>query len=379
MSETEIIRLPGLIDPHVHFREPGTNLSETIESGSRAALIGGYALVADMPNNPGHPTWTEERVNEKLSIAERDSHTLFAINAGSQPESDNIGQIESMMKTAISLKVYGGPTTGIDRKTDYEGSEFDEIIIELHRVAPDKPLLVHAGKHNLHHFIYEAAQKLNHPVHVCHVNDPEQVHLVTAARQRDLKVTCGVCPHHLLKTSHDRTTQGEFAKMQPPLADQIDAERLMHLYANGYIQIIETDHAPHSKEAKMKAEETGGDCYGVPGIEHAVALMLYQMKKGRVSMKRLIDSMSTQPAKVFGLKLNHHTYSNWELVDGRIENEDNIISGAGWTPYLGMNTYGRLVMSRINGQVAYMDSGETGTAVINKYDGKRVKTRGDYV
>ena len=337
----------------MHFREPGTNEAETIESGSRAALLGGYALVADMPNNPGRPTWSVERIREKHRIARRTANIVLAFYAGSQPEEDNIGELEDMMKLAVGLKGYGGPTTGVARKEDYDASEFEPIIKELHRVAPDKPFLFHAGKGNLGEMINLVANKYDHRMHVCHVNDPVQVDQVEIARKGGLPVSCGVCPHHVLKTSHDRMTEGKFAEMQPPLADQPDAEKLMRYLAAGKIQIIESDHAPHTKEAKREAEHCGTTCYGVPGIEHIARLMLYQVKRGNLTVDRFIDAMNTQPANLLGLTRRYDTHTTWELKDGRIESEDDIASGAGWTPYLGMNTYGELVESRIGGRTVY--------------------------
>lgn len=367
MAET--VTLPALIDPHVHFREPGTNKAETIASGTLAALIGGYALEVDMPNNPGWPTWSEERVVEKLDIARRNGYTRFAVNAGAQPEADNIGEIAGMMELSLALKGYGGKTTGITRERDYDGPEFEPIIKELHRVAPDKPFLFHAGRANLPYMVY-LAKKYDHHLHVCHVNDPAVVDYINKIRLDDTKVSCGVCPHHILKDSHDRLTEGKFAEMQPPLADQVDAEKLLYQLADGKIQIIESDHAPHSKDAKREAEAAGSSCYGVPGIEHIVPLMLYQVKRRNITMERLVDAMSTQPARLLGVKPQPGTGTTWELADGRIESEDDIVSGAGWTPYLGMNTYGRLLESKIGGRVVYA------AGIAQKFNHEPVTARG---
>jgi dihydroorotase len=346
MSET--ITLPGLVDVHVHLREPSDNKSETIQSGTMAAALGGYALISDMPNNPGNPTWTEARMKEKHQIAQRDAYIPVGFAAGSQPESDNIGELEAMSKYAIKYKIYGDPTTGNDNT--YEASDFAENIAEWHRVAPDKPIFFHAGKENLEDMIGLVARNTGHALHVCHVNSPDQVELVTAAKKAELPVTCGVCPHHLLKTSYDRNTQGVFAEMQPPLAHQDDAEKLMHQVSTGEIDLIESDHAPHSKQAKWEAEYSGGKCYGVPGIEHIVPLMLYQVKQGYLTLERLVDAMSTQPAKLLGLRLMHtSSRSLWELEEGRIESETDVVSQAGWTPYLGMLTGGKLIGSKIHG------------------------------
>jgi dihydroorotase-like cyclic amidohydrolase len=349
MSET--LTLPPLIDIHVHYREPGINPAETIESGTRAAIIGGYALTVDMSNNPGHETWSRVRVEEKHDIHRLTGYGNFATHAGSQPDHDNIHELEGMMELCVGTKGYGGETTSNSK--EFEAIEFEPIIKELKRVAPEKPYLFHAGENNLSDMIDLVAGTYGLSMHVCHVNDPEEVDLVTRARDAGLDVTCGVCPHHILKTSHDLETEGQFAAMKPPLAHQTDTEKLMYLLAKGYIQIIETDHAPHTEEAKWLAEETGGTCYGVPGIEHAVPLMLYQVKRNNLTRDRLVDAMSIQPARLLGLHPatgSQRSYTEWSIKPGIIRSFNDSESGAGWTPYAGMQTGGRLLKSVIGGQ-----------------------------
>lgn len=345
MAET--ITLPALVDIHVHLREPSENKAETIESGTKAALVGGYALVADMPNNPGKPTWSEERIDEKHAIARESAYLPVAFYAGSQPESDNIGELEKMAPKAMGLKLYGAPTTG--NSNDYEAKDFVEIVNEWHRVAPEKPILLHAGKDNLTDMIGLVAGDLGHHLHVCHINDPEDVYSALAeGRHKARPVTIGVTPHHLIKTSHDVHSEGEFARMQPPLAKQHDSEQLMHLLAGEQIDIVESDFAPHSKEAKWEAEHGTGSCYGVGGIEHIVPLLLHQVKKERLSMDRLVDVLSTKPAHLLDVKIIGGT--TWTMEDYRIESEDDMVSGAGWTPYLGKLVTGKLVSSSVQGK-----------------------------
>jgi dihydroorotase len=342
MAET--LTLPGFVDVHVHLREPGDNKSETIQNGSKAAALGGFVLVCDMPNNPGNPTWSEDRLNEKIDIVYRDG-TYADVNfySGSQPEFDNIAELEGMAKKSVGLKLYGAPTTGNLRS--YEAHEFEPIVAEWHRVAPQKPILFHAGRDNLDDMVELVADKYEHAFHVCHVNDPGQVKLVSDARQKDLPVTCGVCPHHLIKTSHDVLSEGEFARMQPPLTHQADSEKLMRQLSDGDIQIIESDYAPHSKEAKWEAEESGGSCFGVPGIEHIVPLLLrLAIRENQLDLGRLIDAMHTQPLRMLGLKLPKEVArSTWQLDDYRVEDEKDLASGAGWSPYMGKLLTGRLV------------------------------------
>jgi dihydroorotase-like cyclic amidohydrolase len=242
----------------------------------------------------------------------------------------------------MGAKFYSSKTT--QNPHEYEAGEFREIATEIHRVAPDKPIVLHAGDNNLEDFIGMVAGDLGHPLHVAHVNSSGSVGLVNDAKEKGLNVTCGVCPHHLFKTSHDVLTGGMFDLMMPPLVHQDDAEELFELLVDdeGGIDIIETDHAPHTREAKMHAETEGGECFGVPGIEFAIPLLLYQMSKDRISYKRLIEVTSTKPAEILGLKLDERTQVTWDLTRYRIESDDPNISGSGWSPFVGMMAGGRV-------------------------------------
>jgi dihydroorotase len=133
--------------------------------------------------------------------------------------------------------------------------------------------------------------------------------------------------------------------MQPPLTHQADSEKLMRQLSDGDIQIIESDYAPHSKEAKWEAEESGGSCFGVPGIEHIVPLLLrLAIRENQLDLGRLIDAMHTQPLRMLGLKLPKEVArSTWQLDDYRVEDEKDLASGAGWSPYMGKLLTGRLV------------------------------------
>lgn len=338
---------PGAIDLHVHLREPGTNTSETIESGTRAALLGGFVLVADMPNNPGAPVHSLERLIAKHEIAEQDAWIPTAFYAGAQPETYEPGNLTDMAPHAIGLKLYGDPTTG-NEKT-YEAAAFGEIVSEWHESSGrGKPIMFHPGADNLEDMIGLVAQDNGHPLHVCHVNNVEQVNLVNAAKRRGFPVTSGITPHHVLKTSHDVHTQGAFAHMKPELAHQDEAERLMHRLANGDIDIIETDFAPHSIATKFEAEHTGGNCFGVSGIEQVLSLFFNQVRIGRISMERLIDATFTRPAKIIGVNIDGSTKVQWSDELYRI-GDDDIEAGCGWSPYMGMLAVGKIQYAQIGG------------------------------
>lgn len=363
MAAPKTITIPAAIDLHVHFREPGTNKAETIASGSKAALQGGYALVCDMPNNPGNPTWTLERVEEKRRLIRRTSHMPIAVYGGAQPESDNLAELGDMSKRSIGLKLYGSPN--VTNYQDYKISEFKPIILKWHQVAPRKPIMFHLGNSNLEEIISLVASEIGHPLHICHVSKPEEVASVIKAKSKGLRVTCGACPHHLFKTSYETNTEGWFARMLPPLAHQSDTERLWEMFVDGDIDVLETDHAPHLAMSKWQAEAenpagTPGPghtaCFGVPGIEFALPLLFYQMNRGRISLDRIIEATAKKPAEIIDVKLAPTTKVSWQMEEYRIGDKyPKGLSGSGWTPYLNNLAVGVVKKSVIGGKVLIED------------------------
>lgn len=374
------ITIPGAVDLHVHFREPGDNKAETIKSGSKAALLGGFGLVCDMPNNPGNPTWTKERLQQKQAIINKSSYIPMATYAGAQPESNNLAELEEMAKSSIGLKLYGSPN--VSNYEPYQLEDFRPIVEKWHSVAPDKPIMFHLGSSDLGEVISLIAEEFTHQLHVCHVSNPREVELVSAAKQKDLKVTCGVCPHHLFKTSHHSRTEGWFARMLPGLPSQIDAEELWQMFVKGEIDILETDHAPHLAEKKWSAEtdNPGGTpgprnttCFGLPGIEFALPLLFYQMGRKQITIDRIIESVSAVPARIIGVKLSPKTQATWRLDEYRIGDDyPKGLSGSGWTPYMNNLAVGKLWRSQVGDKVL-VDGGK----IIGQLP--KVSQRGDVI
>lgn len=338
---------PGAIDIHVHLREPGANNSEDIESGTRAAVIGGFVMVADMPNNPGAPVHTLDRLTAKHEIAERNAWIPTGFYAGAQPETYVPGNLTEMASHAVALKMYGDPTTG--NSNTYEASDFRDIVQEWHAAAPEKPIMFHAGRGNLLDMIGLVSQDTGHALHVCHVNDGQQIADVQSGQDRGFDITTGVTGHHLLKTSHDVHTQGKFAEMMPPLVDADAADRLLRMLDNGIIDVVETDFAPHSVETKLTAEHEGGNCFGVPGIEHVLPLLFNQVRIGRLAMERLVDATFTRPARILGVRFDETTSVRWSDELYRIGDGD-VHSACGWSPYMGMLAVGRVEHVTIGGR-----------------------------
>ncbi len=342
-------QLPGFVDVHVHLREPGNNHAETIASGTLAAAHAGYVLLGDMPNNPDAETWTEAALIDKQDRQRRSGYIPLTFHSGSQPASDNLGELPAMAKRSLLLKFYAGET---GNKQNHEAAEFKAATGIWHRADPNRAIGLHAGKENLADFIGMVASDFRHPLHVHHISNPQDVKIVMHAKKMGLPVTCGVTPHHLLKNSQATMTEGWFARMMPELAHQNDSEELMRQLANGDIDIIESDHAPHAVDSKSTAEhenpdgtEHSGDttCFGVPGIELIPQLLFYQVERGAISLERLVDALSTRPAQILGVKISPRSFSTWRREVYRIDDESNYaISGSGWTPYLGMLASGRL-------------------------------------
>lgn len=350
----EKLTVPGFVDIHVHCREPSSNKSETFKHATKTGLMSGFVFLGDMPNNPGRETWSLSRVKEKHKIIRRDASIPVGTWAGSQPDArcDNLGELEKMAGYCIGLKSYATITTG--NESDYSAEDFRDIHTEWHRVAPEKPIGLHSGADNLGEFI-ELVEELGYPLHVCHVNNPHDVDLIAEAKRRGLQITCGVCPHHLLKDSHDVLTEGWWARMKPPLAPQADAEKLMAQLNEGKIDILETDHAPHPLENKVKAEtnnpkgeEQLDTCYGVPGLEVANQLMLRQVILGRLSLERYIDATSYLPARIIGVQVSPNTSVEWQLKEERYSDRDLKVNAA-ISPFLGMLGVGRVSEVKING------------------------------
>jgi dihydroorotase len=355
----ETITTPGFVDFHVHLRDPSTNNAETMYTGTNAAAEGGFVLVKDMPNNPGMPTWTVERMRKKHERINQDAVIYVGVAAGSQPESDNLGELEQMAAMALDLKLYGSPTQGNDN--EYEAHDFESRVRLWHTYVPDKPIGFHSAPHNVEDMTYLVTKKYSQHLHLCHVSTDQEIDLLVRAKREGLPITGGVTAHHLLKSSFDVHSEGWFARMQPPLVEQAEAEKLMYYLAKGVIDIIETDHAPHTVASKMQAEAENPEgihdtehrtCFGVPGVEFTFPLLAYQALRGRITMERLVDAMSTQPARILGVHIARDTKTTWLMDEYRIsEGLASRSSGSGWTPFMGKLAVGEMQTVAVRGKI----------------------------
>ncbi|MFA4814975.1 MAG: dihydroorotase [Candidatus Gracilibacteria bacterium] len=323
--------LPGLIDSHVHFRDPGFPEKEDWASGSAAALAGGITTVLDMPNtNPA--TITVEALEAKRTIAKTKSKVHFGLFFGATR--DNLEEIRKA-ENICGIKIYMGSSTG--------NLLLDDPIVweEVFKIAKEKnvPVVVHAetesfiraGRRDCEcaRVATEAAillrEKIGNRLHIAHISCKSEVELMRAYKCSEL--TCEVTPHHLLFTKKDQ--KDAFLKTNPPLRGTEDVEALWEGLRDGTIDCIATDHAPHTIQEKQAPLDQAPA--GVPGVEFVLPLMLNAVNEGRLTLERLVSVMSKNPARIFGI-----SPKGWVLVDMNVEKiirREDVKSKCGWSPY----------------------------------------------
>jgi carbamoyl-phosphate synthase/aspartate carbamoyltransferase/dihydroorotase len=346
-EQSTIIRLPGLIDVHVHLRDPGQTQKEDFTSGTSAAVAGGFTTVIDMPNN-AEPITTIERLKGKRAIAKAKTISDIGFHYGSL--GDNLDTFEEAAKLSVGLKLYLNNTTGgylLNAKH----------LKKIYAAWPqDKVVLLHAEEDVIDVAI-ESMKDLKRPVHVCHMPSKEMLEKIIKAKKAGYPVTCGVCPHHLFLTNDDVETLASYGKMLPSLKTREDQEYLWdHL---DDIDIFESDHAPHTpKEKKAGA-------HGVPGLETTLPLLLTAEKRGRITREQIIDKCCTRPSEIFNIPTDKDTYVEVSLEEYMIDNKD-LKTKCGWSPFHGQNVTGKVVTTVIRGEVVY----ENGDITVKPGNGK---------
>lgn len=333
-----MITLPGLIDPHVHLRDPGQTQKEDFHTGTMAALAGGYATVLDMPNN-AEPIVTMERLEAKIASARAQTVCDIGFHFGTM--GDNYDQFEKVIGKVRGLKIYLNVTTGnfiIDK----------DKLAEIYQAWPGgKPILLHA-EDDVSNLVFATLRKFPKATHICHVSSQKELEFVIKAKAEGLPITCGVTPHHLFLDESDAKRLGAYGHMKPFLKPKKDLEFLwQNLDA---VDVIESDHAPHTKAEK------DGDAppFGVPGLETTLPLMLTALKEGRLTRGKLVDLLHGSPARIFGIETDDSTKVEVEAGDFVIRNED-LKTKCGWSPFNGRKVAGRVKRVTLRGQVVYED------------------------
>ena len=301
------LKIPSLIDVHAHLREPGGTDKETIASGTHAVLRGGYQAVFDMPNNPGNcQTWSRQRLDEKYQIGRQTAQTNIGFYAGVDLANPNLDQIPLMIDRAAGLKLYFGHTTGNNQEfgLDQAREVIDRWLVCGRQQPIPSPILIHA-REGVGAEVADYIAGRGYPIHWCHVSTTTEVSACHRLRQTYGQLfTAGVTPHHLTMTARDADLKYGWpgGRMMPPLGNEVDSQALLDALDKEQIQIIETDHAPHTTKDKLAAERnnpTGDDspgcntCFGVSGIEFVLPVMISLVQRHQIRIDRLLDALYT--------------------------------------------------------------------------------------
>lgn len=368
--------LPGVIDSQVHFREPGLTHKEDLESGTRGALLGGVTAVFEMPNTQPSTT-SKELFDDKLKRAQGRCHTHYAFFVGASPENaDQLGELESLPHCS-GVKLFMGSSTGnllVEEDIHIERvlrSGRRRVIVHAEdepRLRERKQLAID-GAHPRFHPIWRdeetafratsrllaLARKTGRPVHVLHVTSAREMDLLKESK--DI-ATVEVLPQHLTLSAPECYERlGSFAQMNPPIREKHHQDRLWKAVLDGTVDILGSDHAPHTREEKGKPYPQSPS--GFPGTQTLVTLMLNHVNEGRLSLERFVELVCENPRRVFGVRnkgrIEVGADADFTVVDLKktrtIENSW-IASRVGWTPFEGMKTQGWPVMTLLKGQVA---------------------------
>lgn len=339
-----MIKLPGLIDPHVHLREPGATHKEDFDSGTSAALAGGFTTVLAMPNTKP-PIFDTSTLDMALNAAQAKARCDYGQYIGAGPDNPKIAASHS--GKAAGLKMYLDSTFGelrLDSMTLWQ-PHFENYPRHL-------PIVAHAESRTMAAAILFAAM-YDRPVHIAHVSLKEEIEVIKTAKERGIKVTCEVGPHHLFLSkddipaiSHGHPGRGE---VRPRLATKEDVDSL---WTNlDVIDCFATDHAPHTLEEKDGENPPPG----FPGLETALPLLLSAVNEGRLTMDDLIQKMHVNPRRIFNLPEQPET---WVEVDETASYEVKAaeqFTRCGWTPFEGWKVKGRVTRVVLRGTDAFKD------------------------
>jgi carbamoyl-phosphate synthase/aspartate carbamoyltransferase/dihydroorotase len=336
-----VIKIHGMIDPHTHLRDLDWSHKSTFASETKAAIAGGYWAVFDMPNT-APSTITAELLNQKLAKIDQTAYCDWGLYFGAS-QTDNTDEYAQVINQVCGLKIYNNSTTGdllIDNQTDRD----------KHYAAwsGDKIIAVHAEDETVRD-ILALVRKYNRKTHFLHISTQLEIELLTQAKEEGLPVTVGVCPHHLFLTEDDVSTLGAYGRMKPELKTQADQNALWSAIDNGVVDIIESDHAPHT----IAEKDSDKPPYGVPGLETNLPLMLQAVKDGRLSLERATDMMSTNVQRIWNITVPDDTYTVVDTDASYVIERQNLHSHCGWSPFEGMTVSGKVQEVWIRGQKVY--------------------------
>ena len=369
---------PGFVDVHVHLREPGFSYKETIKTGSLAAAKSGYTTVCTMPNLDPVPD-SRENLDKQLAVIENDA-VINIVPYGSITVGRNGTELSDMNGLAESVVAFSDDGSGVQnddmmRAAMLKAKSLGKIIVAH---CEDNSLLnggyIHKGRYAAAHGHkgissesewkqierdLQLVRETGCKYHICHISTKESVELIRKAKAEGLDVTCETAPHYLVLSDADLREDARF-KMNPPLRSREDREALIEGICDGTIDMIATDHAPHSAEEKSKGLKDSA--MGVTGLETAFPILYTKLVKGGIiSLAKLVQLMSLNPAKRFGLKTGFEikelaNFTVYDLNEKYCIDSNSFVSMGKSTPFEGETVYGKCIKTVCNGKTVWEDN-----------------------
>ncbi len=350
-----MIKLPGLIDPHVHIREPGATHKEDWDSGTKAGLAGGFTMLLAMPNtNP--PITSEKALNLSEKFAREKARIDYGQFLGAGP--DNAEEMARLAPRAAGLKMYLDQTYGSLR--------LDHLSIWQDHFAHWPgfvPISVHAEGRSLAAVLL-LSRLYDKPIHICHIARREEILLIKAAKEKGFKVTCEVTPHHLFLTEKDIPQDSPgLGEVRPPLGNLQDQDALWDNL--DVIDCFASDHAPHTLAEKESADPPPG----FPGLETSLFLFLSAVKDGRLSIDDVTLRMSSNPRRIYKLPAQKETWIEIDADHSWEFSARNTNTRCGWSPFEGWPVRGRIKLVSLRGEIVYED----GEVIAKRGYGRNVR------
>ena len=368
------IVLPGVIDTQVHFREPGANDAENLESGSKAAVAGGVTSVFEMPNtNP--PTSTFKEFNNKLSAAKNRMFCNYAFYFGATP--DNMKELASVntLEGCCGVKLFAGSSTGnllVSKEKDIEkvisnSSKIISVHSEDENILLSRKKFIKEGDVSSHTIwrneecalestkrVVRIAEKYKKKIHILHVTTKQEIDFFSKKRDN---VTFEITPQHLTLFAPDCYEKLKtFSQMNPPIRTKDHHDRLWDAVKNSLVSTIGSDHAPHTKEEKNKKYPSSPS--GMPGVQTLLPVMLNHVNNNKLKLEKLIKLVCENPCDLFGIKNKGYIKETYDadltIVDMNKEvviKDSWIESKCGWTPFNNYKVKGFPVATIINGEI----------------------------
>ncbi|CAL8100609.1 unnamed protein product [Orchesella dallaii] len=341
ISSRNTIRIPGLIDVHVHMREPGQTHKEDFSTGTASALAGGFTMVCAMPNT--QPAVIDRAtLNVVKELAKKGSRCDYALFVGGTEK--NSEEIPELARQVAGLKLYLNDTF-----TTLKMNDITKWTKHFVHWPSNVPLCVHAESSTCAAAILVATIH-NRPVHICHVSLREEIELIKAAKLKGYPITCEVAPHHLFFTKEDLEWLGNRkGQVRPMLATEDDQKALWENLK--YIDAFASDHAPHTIEEKCMEKA----CPGYPGLETMLPLFLNAVNEGKLTLEDVINRLYHNPKKIFNLPDQPNTYVEIDMDKEWTVDEQKLFSKCKWTPFHGRKLKGAVSRVFLRGEVAYVD------------------------